>query len=449
MPNPILKQAVVIGAGMGGLAAAKAVAPHFEKVIVFDRDALPDAPAPRPGTPQARHTHGLLAGGYRALERLFPGIELDLVEAGAVRMRMRRDTRFEVPGFDPLPQRDFGFDQFGLSRPALERVCRRRVEREPNIEFRPRTRVTELIASPDNRGVAGVRFEDTRGTPGSLAADLVVDASGRASPTLRFLEATGSAKPTTIEIGIDQAYATAVFEKPEDAPTDWLFVVHAPTPPGSSRFGIIVPMEGRRWSVSLCVNHGEAPPGDIDGFMAFAEVVPHADDLQRDPRRKARRRHRAVRDGLQRAARFRQARPLPARFGPARGLGLPLPPGPAARGCPWRRRSAAFSRASSSRGGDATIRSMGSRKRSSLKSSRFSKLHGPSRWPISSIRRRAASGRRTSKRGFNTRARSCVSRRRTPRRTRSSFEVRSLLKPQSALREPELASRVMSMMAAA
>ena len=27
MPNPILKQAVVIGAGMGGLAAAKAVAP--------------------------------------------------------------------------------------------------------------------------------------------------------------------------------------------------------------------------------------------------------------------------------------------------------------------------------------------------------------------------------------------------------------------------------------
>jgi 2-polyprenyl-6-methoxyphenol hydroxylase-like FAD-dependent oxidoreductase len=271
MPNPILKQAVVIGAGMGGLAAAKAVAPHFEKVVVFDRDALPDAPEPRPGTPQARHTHGLLPGGHRALERLFPGIELDLVEAGAVRMRMRRDTRFEVPGFDPLPQRDFGFDQFGVSRPALERVCRRRVEREPNIEFKPRSRVTELIASPDNGSVAGVRFEDTRGTPGSVAADLVVDASGRASPTLGFLEAIGSSKPPAIEIGIDQAYATAVFEKPEDAPTDWLFVLHVPTPPGSSRFGIIVPMEGRRWSVSLCVNHGEAPPGDIDGFMAFAK----------------------------------------------------------------------------------------------------------------------------------------------------------------------------------
>jgi 2-polyprenyl-6-methoxyphenol hydroxylase-like FAD-dependent oxidoreductase len=271
MRNPILKQAVIIGAGMGGLAAAKAVAPHFEKVVVFDRDALPDAPEPRRGTPQARHTHGLLPGGHRALERLFPGIELDLVEAGAVRMRMRRDTRFEVPGFDPLPQRDFGFDQFGVPRPALERVCRRRVEREPNIEFRPRTHVTELTASSDNRGVAEVRFEDARGTPGILAADLVVDASGRASPTLRFLEAIGSSKPPAIEIGIDQAYATAVFEKSEDAPTDWRFVVHAPTPPGSSRYGILMPMEGRRWSVSLCVNHGEAPPADIDGFMAFVK----------------------------------------------------------------------------------------------------------------------------------------------------------------------------------
>ena len=271
MSNPTMKQAVVIGAGMGGLAAAKAVAPHFEKVVVFDRDALPDAPTPRLGTPQARHTHGLLAGGCRALEHLFPGIELDLVQAGAVRYRIRRDARYEVPGFDPLPQRDLGYDQFGLSRPALERVCRRRVERESNIEFRPRTRVTELTASPDNGSVAGVRFEDTRGRPGSLAADLVVDASGRASPTLCFFEEIGSAKPAEIKIGIDQAYATAVFEKPEDAPNDWLVVVHAPTPPGSSRLGIIMPMEERLWSVSLCANHGETPPGDIDGFMAFAK----------------------------------------------------------------------------------------------------------------------------------------------------------------------------------
>ena len=72
MSNPILKQADIIGAGMGGLAAAKAAAPHFEKVFVFDRDALPHAPAPRPGTPQSRHTHGLLAGGLSRAKAAVP-----------------------------------------------------------------------------------------------------------------------------------------------------------------------------------------------------------------------------------------------------------------------------------------------------------------------------------------------------------------------------------------
>jgi 2-polyprenyl-6-methoxyphenol hydroxylase-like FAD-dependent oxidoreductase len=269
MRNPIFNQAVVVGAGMAGLAAAKAIAPHFEKVTVFDRDSLPDAPAPRSGTPQARHSHALLVGGHLALDRLFPGVEIDLTEAGAVRMRLRRDFRLELPGFDPFPQRDFGYDQFALSRPVLERVCRRRVEQEPNIEIRSRARVTEVIASADNSRAAGVRFEDVRGTPGSLAADLVVDASGRISLTQGFLEAIGSPRPPVAEIGLDQAYSTAIFEKPEDAPTDWLAVMHAPTPPQSSRYGVLLPMEGGRWTVSLAENHGNAPPGDLDGFREF------------------------------------------------------------------------------------------------------------------------------------------------------------------------------------
>jgi flavin-dependent dehydrogenase len=65
---PVAEHAVVIGAGMGGLAAAKAVAPYFDKVTVLDRDALPEGPDVRPGTPQSRHAHALLAGGSMALE---------------------------------------------------------------------------------------------------------------------------------------------------------------------------------------------------------------------------------------------------------------------------------------------------------------------------------------------------------------------------------------------
>src|SRR3984885_3609582 len=269
MRNPIFKQAVVVGAGMAGLAAAKATEPRFEKVTVFARDSLPDAPAPRSGTPQARHTHALLPGGHSALDRMFPGIEIDLMDAGDIRMRLRRDIRLELPGFDPFPQRDLGYDQFALSRPALERICRHRVEQELNIEIRPRARVAEVIASTDNTGAAGVRFEDVRGAAGSLAADLIVDASGRISLTQGFLEAIGWQKPSTVEIGMDQAYSTLVFEKPEDAPTDWRVVIHAAAAPHSSRHGVLFPMEGGRWSVSLAENHGNAPPGDVDGFMDF------------------------------------------------------------------------------------------------------------------------------------------------------------------------------------
>jgi 2-polyprenyl-6-methoxyphenol hydroxylase-like FAD-dependent oxidoreductase len=448
MSNRILKQAVVIGAGMGGLAAAKAVASHFEKVVVFDRDALPDVPAPRLGTPQARHTHGLLAGGCRALEHLFPGIELDLVEAGAVRMRVRRDTRFEVPSFDPLPQRDFGFDQFGLSRPALERVCRRRVERESNIEFRPRTRVTEVIATPDNHGVAGVRFEDTRGTPGSLAADLVVDASGRASPTLRLLEAIGSARPAAIEIGIDQAYATTVFEIPEDAPTDWAFVVHAPTPPGSSRLGIIHPMEERRWSVSLCVNHGETPPGDIEGFLAFAKSfrMPTIYNAIRGAKQTSDIARFGMPCSVRRA--FDKLDRFPrglialgdsvCRFPPVQGQGMSVAAQEA---------HVLASLLESRRGRSDPL--------GGLAESFFSEiqplLEAP--WAVATNDLVYPQTRGERPPDFETRtqyARALMRLAAEDAETdRLVFEVRSLLKPQSALRQPGLVSRVMSMMAAA
>ena len=86
-------QAVVIGAGMGGLAAAGALADHFEQVVVLERDTLPSESTYRAGTPQARHVHALLLSGQRALGELFPGFEQDLARAGAVRLQAGLDPR--------------------------------------------------------------------------------------------------------------------------------------------------------------------------------------------------------------------------------------------------------------------------------------------------------------------------------------------------------------------
>ena len=73
MSSSIGQQAVVIGAGMGGLTAARALADHFERVLVLELDVLPADPIDRHGVPQGRHVHALLAGGQRALAELFPG----------------------------------------------------------------------------------------------------------------------------------------------------------------------------------------------------------------------------------------------------------------------------------------------------------------------------------------------------------------------------------------
>src|SRR5215470_1421959 len=114
------KRAVVIGAGMAGLAAAGALARHVAEVVVLERDALQHDPIARPGTPQARHLHGLLAGGLRALDELFPGFEQDLARAGAIPMRAGFDFRYERPGQEPAPKRDLGWQTYSMSRPLIE-----------------------------------------------------------------------------------------------------------------------------------------------------------------------------------------------------------------------------------------------------------------------------------------------------------------------------------------
>src|ERR1700757_2577292 len=97
------KQAAVIGAGMGGLAAAGALADHFEQVVVLERDTLPSEPTHRAGTPQARHVHALLLSGQRALSELLPGFKKNPAQGEGFRLQAGIDTRLEPPGYNPFP----------------------------------------------------------------------------------------------------------------------------------------------------------------------------------------------------------------------------------------------------------------------------------------------------------------------------------------------------------
>ena len=267
------RQAVVVGAGMAGLPAARALADYFEHVIVLERDTLPFDATQRAGTPQARHTHGLLAGGQQALAELFPGFEQDLAGAGAVPVRVGLDLRFEMPGFDPFPRRDLGVIAYAMSRPLVEFTARQRVKRHANIAIRENCRAQDVVVASGGTTVSAVRFENSKGESETLAADLIVEASGRGNLTLGLLESKGQPLPEETVIGVDIGYATAVFAIPDNAPADWTAVMIFDPPAEGGLAGIMLPLERNRWIMTLVGHHGHKPPGDWDGFLAYAQQL--------------------------------------------------------------------------------------------------------------------------------------------------------------------------------
>src|ERR1700761_4833585 len=83
--------AIVIGAGMAGLAAARVLSDHYGEVTVVERDRLDELPDHRWGVPQGTHAHSLLASGRMIWESFFPGLSEDIIEAGAVKVDINRD----------------------------------------------------------------------------------------------------------------------------------------------------------------------------------------------------------------------------------------------------------------------------------------------------------------------------------------------------------------------
>src|SRR5262245_2163827 len=149
------KHAVVVGGSIAGLVATAALARHFERVTLVERDEYPDAPASRKGTPQARHVHVLLKQGEAAIERLLPGLFAELVQRGGQRVDTAGDARWFYCGGWKARFKS-GIEMVSQSRGLLEWALRRRVFALAN---------TELVAgdvhglhSPDGKRVAGVKL---------------------------------------------------------------------------------------------------------------------------------------------------------------------------------------------------------------------------------------------------------------------------------------------------
>src|SRR5690349_16237725 len=172
--------AIVIGASLAGLCAARVLSDHFDRVTIYERDELPDGPHNRAAVPQGRHVHLLMARGAAEFEKLFPGLLDGMVADGVPILENRPDCiSFGAAGHvlgtgttlkDP-------FTAYVPSRPHLEWQIRKRALAIPNVEL-IRRGVAEPWYEPAEERVIGVLLESGDESSG-VAADLVVDATGR------------------------------------------------------------------------------------------------------------------------------------------------------------------------------------------------------------------------------------------------------------------------------
>lgn len=263
--------AIVIGGSIAGLLAARVLSDTFATVTIIERDALPVGAETRKGTPQSRHGHGLLAGGYQIIERLFPGFGTELVANGALPCDVIGDACwYQLGGYKAKFKS--GLEGILMSRPLIEAVIRGRVLALPNVQV-VENGVQELIASPDHSRITGVRLADGQ----AVAAALVVDASGRGSRTPAWLEALGYARPEEESVKINVGYATRIFRRrPSDLNGD-LAAFITPTAPEQTRVGFMVPMEGDRWIITVGGWLGDHAPTDGAGWIEFARTLPAPD----------------------------------------------------------------------------------------------------------------------------------------------------------------------------
>jgi 2-polyprenyl-6-methoxyphenol hydroxylase-like FAD-dependent oxidoreductase len=261
-------RAIVLGASMAGLAAAKVVSDVFDAVTIIERDALPAAPEPRDGAPQTSHPHVLLEGGRTTLEDFFPGFSEDVIRSGGLMVDAATEMQYYDNGgfFADGPNR---LPMLCASRALFEHVVRQRVRELPNVELLDNHHFLDYCYTPGD-GVTGVRYRDETGDEATLAAELVVDATGRTSRIPDWLDEHGFESPAVDEVPIDVTYSTIRLDRPAEDRT----VLFVPPSPPRTRGVAAIPIENEQWEFIIQGVHGDEAPTDREAFCEFARSFP-------------------------------------------------------------------------------------------------------------------------------------------------------------------------------
>jgi pimeloyl-ACP methyl ester carboxylesterase/DNA-binding CsgD family transcriptional regulator/2-polyprenyl-6-methoxyphenol hydroxylase-like FAD-dependent oxidoreductase len=263
------RRAIVFGASISGLLAARALSSHFAEVLLLERAELPAGPEHRSTVPQGRHAHGLLAGGIEAIERLLPGLVAELLSQGCPSGDNLHDLSW-IFGGARLAVGESGVRGLTLARPVLEHAIRARVLSLPGVRLRTGTRVSGLVVR-DGR-ITGARAIAPDSGEETVNADVIVDATGRGSRLPELLQQAGYAPPRLEEVALETNYVSRSYARTEAhaACGVGVLLVSSPQVP---RGGLALALDARTWIVSQYALGSVRPPLDPAGYLDFARSL--------------------------------------------------------------------------------------------------------------------------------------------------------------------------------
>ncbi len=263
------EHAIVIGASLAGLCAARVLSDVYERVTVYERDDLPDGPANRSAVPQGKHVHLLMARGAQEYETHFPGLLEAMVADGVPILENRPDCiHFGAAGhvLGTAHRLQNEFTAYVPSRPHLEWQIRKRALAIANVEV-VNGAVIEPCHDAVQSRVTGVQLDSGETVP----ADLVVDATGRATRLPVWLDKWGYQRPReeTVDVGI--AYASQQVHVPDGLLAEKVVVA------GASReqplgLGMLFYEDGN-WNVTTFGIGKVEPPRNYEQICDLADQI--------------------------------------------------------------------------------------------------------------------------------------------------------------------------------
>lgn len=265
-------RAVVLGGSISGLFAARVLAEAYDEVLLVDRDVLVGVEGPRRSRPQGRHINAMHARGRVVMEELYPGITQELIDDGALSGDFSGDCRWYFHG-RRLKRADIGYLAVPATAPLMERHIRERTAVLPNVVFAEQREILGLTTTADRSRVTGVRVQRIGDDSEEvIAADLVVDATGRGSRTPIWLEEFGYPRVEEERTKVGLGYVTQHYRLTADPYHGDLAIIPVASPE-LPRGAIFTKVDGDRVLLTMYGLLGDHPPTDQAGVYAFAKSL--------------------------------------------------------------------------------------------------------------------------------------------------------------------------------